>query len=196
MSAPIAFTADGPLWASLLGAVVIGLAFGAVLESAGLASARKLVGQFYLTDLTVLKTMFSAIVTALLGLFWLSRLGLLDLSRLAVPDTAIWPQAVGGCIFGLGFAVAGLCPGTSCVAAASGRVDGLLVVAGVFAGVLGTGLADAESRWFQWFYALGDRGALTLPALLHLPSGVVVFGVVAMALAAFQVAERVERRSR
>src|SRR5688572_1952067 len=120
-------------------AVLVGVAFGWCLERAGLGNARKLAGQFYLTDLTVLKVMFSAIVTAMLGAFWLARLGVLDLSRVYVPETYLLPQLVGGLVFGVGFAVGGLCPGTSCVAAAAGRGDGLALVLGMFAGVLGAG---------------------------------------------------------
>ena len=83
--------------------VAIGIAFGWALERAGLGSARKLAGQFYLTDLTVFKVMFSAIVTAMLGVFWLGRLGLLDLARVYVPETFLLPQLVGGLLFGVGF---------------------------------------------------------------------------------------------
>ena len=43
-------------------------------------------------------------------------------------------------LFGVGFLVAGLCPGTSCVAAATGRRDGLGVIAGM---LLGVGLFNA-----------------------------------------------------
>ena len=68
-----------------LRARAIGVAFGFALERAGLGSARKLTGQFYLTDLTVFKVMFTAIVTAMLGVFWLSRLGWIDLDALAFP---------------------------------------------------------------------------------------------------------------
>jgi hypothetical protein len=64
--------------ASLAVAVLLGIAFGWFLERGGMGSARKLAGQFYLTDLSVLKLMFSAILTAMLGLFWLSWAGLLD----------------------------------------------------------------------------------------------------------------------
>ena len=167
----------------MITAFAIGIAFGFALERAGLGSAKKLIGQFYLTDFTVLKVMFSAIVTAMLGAFWLSRLGIVDLSTVFVPRTWLLPQLAGGLIFGVGFVVAGHCPGTSCVAAASGRVDGLAVVAGIFAGVLVAPRYDAT-----------PRGAWTLPELLHVPYGVVVFAVVLMALAAFAVAERIEKR--
>src|SRR6185503_18302804 len=123
----------------LLIALAIGIAFGFTLERAGLGSAPKLAGQFYLTDFTVFKVLFSAIVTAMLGAFWLGRLGILDLSAVYVPETWLVPQLAGGVVFGAGFVIAGLCPGTSCVAAASGRGDGAAVVGGMFTGVLVTG---------------------------------------------------------
>ena len=177
--------------AALAIAAACGVAFGATLERAGLGSARKLVGQFYGTDLTVFKVMFSAIVVAMLGAFWLGRLGVLELSRVEVPGTWFAPQAVGGVVFGVGLAMAGLCPGTSCVAAASGRGDGLAVVLGMFTGVLVTGIAFAPLRGL---YEATARGPLTLPAWLGVPYGVVVMAVVAVALAGFAVAERIERR--
>ena len=170
---------------------VIGMAFGACLERSGLGSARKLMGQFDLTDLTVFKVMFSAIVTAMLGAFWLSRLGMIDLSRVYVPETYLVPQLVGGLVFGIGFALAGLCPGTSCVSAASGRGDGLAVVGGMFLGVLAMG---AVLPSFEEFYRSSARGSFTLPTALGLPEGVVVLGVTAIALAGFWGAERVEQR--
>ena len=107
-----------------------------VSSARGLGSAPKLAGQFYLTDLTVFKVMFSALVTAMLGAFWLDRFGVLDLGLVYLPETFVLPQAIGGVLFGAGFLVAGLCPGTSCVAAATGRLDGLAVIGGMLLGVL------------------------------------------------------------
>ena len=170
----------------MIGAVAIGIAFGFALEQAGLGDARKLAGQFYFTDFTVLKVLFTAIVTAMLGAFWLSRLGVLDLGRVYVPETFLLPQLAGGALFGLGFVISGLCPGTSCVAAATGRGDGALVMLGMFAGVLLTGLQFGAIRNF---YDSTARGAWTLPQMLHVPYGVVVCGVVLMALAVFRLSE-------
>ncbi len=188
MSAPF-FTSGST--GDLAAALVIGIGFGACLERSGLGSARKLMGQFNLTDLTVFKVMFTAIITAMLGAFFLSRIGVLDLSKVYVPETWILPQLVGGVVFGIGFAIAGLCPGTSCVAAATGRGDGFAVVFGMFAGVLATGLA---LPLFESFFRSTPRGGITLPAILGAPDGVVVFGIVVLALAGFAVAERIERR--
>ena len=190
MTAPFLDGSGGP--AALIAAIVIGIAFGWTLERAGLGSARKLAGQFYLTDLTVFKVMFSAILVAMLGAFWLGRIGALDLSRVYVPETFLLPQLIGGVVFGAGFVVAGLCPGTSCVAAATGRVDGLFVVLGMFCGVLVTGLAFAP---LLSFYESTPRGSLTLPQLTHVPYGVIVFAIVAIALVGFRAAESIERRA-
>jgi len=177
--------------ASLFVAVLIGFAFGWCLERAGMGSARKLTGQFYFTDLTVFKVMFSAIVTAMLGVFWLARIGVLDLSRVYVPETFAVPQLVGGLVFGVGFVVGGLCPGTSCVAAATGRGDGMMLVAGMFTGVTATGLAF---RALEPLYSSTPLGTLTLPQALHLPYGVVVALVVLVALGGFRGAEWIESR--
>ena len=150
--------------ASLLVALVIGIASGYVLEQSGMGSARKLSGQFYLRDLTVFKVMFTAIVIAMLGVFWLGWLGMLDVSQVYVPETFIGPQLVGGVVFGAGFALAGLCPGTSCVSAATGRADGLVVVVGMFAGVLAMGLMFDRFADFYAFRSGFRRLAATLTA--------------------------------
>jgi uncharacterized membrane protein YedE/YeeE len=174
-------------------AIGIGIAFGFALERAGLGNARKLSAQFLLRDFTVIKVMFTAVVTAMLGVYWLGRLGIIDASFIYVPDTYLAPQAAGGVLFGAGFALAGLCPGTSCVSAATGRGDGLATALGLFAGVLVTGLFFAP---LQSFYESGGRGALTLPAVFDLPAGVVVFLVVALAVSLFHAIERFEATAR
>ena len=184
--------AFGPRGA-LVAALLLGVAFGWALERAGLGSAPRLAGQFYLTDLTVFKVMFSAIVTAMLGVFWLSHLGILDLGLVNVPETFLLPQLAGGALFGAGFVVAGLCPGTSCVSAATGRGDGAAVMLGMLGGVLATGLAFEPLRAFHGSTA---RGAAILPQLFGVPYGIVVAGVVALALLAFRGVERWERRER
>jgi uncharacterized protein len=193
MTAPF-FDAVSPV-ASLATAVAIGIAFGVALEQAGLGNAQKLSGQFYLRDFTVFKVMFSAILTAMLGVFWLDRIGVLDAGRLYVPETWLVPQIVGGLIFGAGFVLAGLCPGTSCVAAATGRIDGMMTVAGLFTGVLVTGFLFAPLRAF---YESGAMGRLQLPSILHLSTGSTVFLIVAIALGvglgAFAGVTRLERR--
>jgi uncharacterized protein len=174
----------------LAAALLLGLGFGWFLERGGLGNARKLAAQFYLVDFAVFKVMFTAIVTAMLGLFWLGWLGVLDVSRVYVPETYLLPQLVGGAIFGAGFVVGGLCPGTSCVAVATGRLDGLAIVVGMLGGVW---LFGEAFPLLEPLYVSTPRGVMTLPAILGLPHGVVVAAVVALALGAFAGVARLER---
>jgi len=97
--------------ASFIIAFLIGIGFGFFLERAGFGSARKLAAQFYLRDLSVLKVMFTAIITAMTGLYVFSRLGMLDLSLVYLVPTFLVPQIVGGLLLGVGFVIGGYCPG-------------------------------------------------------------------------------------
>jgi hypothetical protein len=191
MSAPLPLEATGPL-AHVASALLLGGAFGVALERAGLGDARKLTGQFYGTDFAVFKVMFTAIVTCMIGLMALGTSGVVDRSRLRVPPTYLLPQAVGGIVFGVGFVLGGYCPGTGCTAAASGRLDALATVAGLLGG---TWLFGEVFPALRGLYEATPIAASTLPDLFGLAEGVVAVGVLVLALAAFAVAERLERRS-
>jgi hypothetical protein len=176
---------------SLVVAFLVGIGFGFALERAGFGSARKLTAQFYLTDLAVFKVMFTAIVTAMLGIFYLSWAGFMDLSLVYLEPTHIWPMIVGGLVLGFGFIVGGYCPGTSLVAAVTGRLDGLVFLLGVTFGILVFGEAYP---WLRGFFEAGSLGTVTLPQALHLPYGFVVLLVVLMAIGGFAGAGWLERR--
>ncbi|MHB8838436.1 MAG: YeeE/YedE thiosulfate transporter family protein [Gemmatimonadaceae bacterium] len=175
----------------LVVAFLVGIGFGFFLERAGFNSARKLAAQFYFTDLTVFKVMFTAIVTAMLGVYWLSVLGVMDLSLVYLTPTFLAPQMLGGLILGMGFVVGGYCPGTACVGAATGRIDALVLFVGIFAGIFGFGEAYPL---VSGFYNSTEMGQLTLPQVTGLPYGLLVFAVVLMALGGFAGAEWVEKR--
>lgn len=191
MSAPLyefGYLGEG---GSLLVALLLGIGFGWFLESGGLGDARKLAAQFYLTDMTVLKVMFSAIITAMLGLFWLAKLGVVDLGRVYLLPTFTLPHLVGGVVFGVGFVMGGLCPGTSCVAASSGSLDGLALMGGMLFGIFAF---NEAYPLVEGFYGSTPLGQVTLHGLLGIPYEVMVLLVVALALAAFGVAEKLEAR--
>ncbi len=176
---------------SLVVAFAIGLGFGFFLERAGFGSARKLVSQFYLDDLAVFKVMFTAILTAMLGVTYLSWIGFLDLSLVYLVPTHLWPQIVGGLVLGAGFVVGGYCPGTALAATATGRVDGLVYGAGIYAGTL----AFAEAYpLIRRFHESGSLGQITIPQYFNLPYGLVVFVVVLMAIGGFAGAGWLEQR--
>ncbi|MFN2159105.1 MAG: YeeE/YedE thiosulfate transporter family protein [Anaerolineales bacterium] len=87
--------------------LLIGFAFGNVLEMAGFGNSRKLAAQFYFRDMTVLKVMFGAIITAMVLIFSATALGLLDYNLIWVNPTYLWPGIVGGLIMGVGFIIGG-----------------------------------------------------------------------------------------
>ena len=115
-------------WGQYVVYLLIGIGFGFALEMSGFANSKILAAQFYLRDMTVLKVMFGAIVTAMVLVFLTSGLGLLDFNLVYVNETYLWPGIVGGLIMGVGFILGGFCPGTSLVAAAVGKLDGLIFV--------------------------------------------------------------------
>jgi len=176
---------------SLIVAFVIGIAFGFVLERAGFGSARKLAAQFYFRDMSVFKVMFTAIVTAMVGLYFLGRVGFIDLSLIYLTPTYLIPQIVGGLILGVGFVVGGYCPGTSVVSAGTGRIDGMVYLAGVVVGLIG--YAEIYPLIADWTHSTA-LGQITLPEFFGLPYGLVVAGVIVMAVVGFVAAELAERR--
>jgi len=182
---PLSLSTGWFLAASLL----LGLLFGFFLERAGFSSALRLTAQFYFRDWSVLKVMFGAIVVALLGLAWLSLVGLADMGQIYIPETYLWPQLAGGFMLGAGFLLGGYCPGTSLVAAATGKLDGIFFLAGILTGIFAFGLVEPRLGAFP---GSGARGPLTLPQLLDLPAGVVAFLVTAAAVGAFWAAEMSE----
>ncbi len=191
MSAPLyPLGAFGP-GTGLMIAVLIGIAFGFFLERAGLGDARKLTGQFYLRDMTVLKIMLTAIITAMVGLEALAALGLLEPRFVLLPPTHLVAQLAGGTLFGIGFVAGGYCPGTSCVAASSGRLDGIVLFVGMVAGAL---VFAGLYELLDPLYIGGPARKATFPELIELPRAPVVAGVTLLGIAALRLAGRFERR--
>ena len=170
---------------------LIGFAFGFTLEMSGFGNSRKLAAQFYFTDLTVLKVMFTAIVTAMVLTFGAAGLGILNFNQVWVNPTYLASGILGGLIMGVGFIIGGFCPTTSLAAASTGKVDGMFFVLGGFFGALL--FSETEKYFDNWYSNAGYYGRLTLDQVFHLPVGVIVLLVVLMALFMFWGAEQLER---
>src|SRR5215211_7580099 len=185
----IAVSASNPWTYVVFG--LIGFAFGFTLEMSGFGNSKKLAAQFYFTDLTVLKVMFTAIAVAMTLLFGAMGLGILDFGQVWVNPTYLTSGILGGLIMGVGFIVGGFCPTTSLAAASTGKVDGMFFV---FGGFFGAFLFSETEQYFDnWYTNAGYYGRLTLDQVFHLPVGVVVLLVVLMALFMFWGAEQLER---
>jgi uncharacterized membrane protein YedE/YeeE len=186
---PLSFPTDD---LRLLTGLAIGFGFGFVLERAGFGNARKLAGQFYLNDMTVFKVMFAAIIVAMVGLYGLASLGMVDMSMVWINPTFVPAQVVGGLLLGAGFIMSGLCPGTSVVSMVSGRIDGWVTFIGIFAGIA---LFTFTVDWVPGLQALylGGSGEVSLlHEVLGIPALVLALIMVAGAVLAFVGAEKVE----
>lgn len=181
-------SADNP-WSYVV-FLVLGFAFGYVLEISGFGNSKKLAAQFYFSDMTVIKVMFGAIVVAMALLFTMIGLGILDYSQVYVNTTYLWPMLLGGLIMGVGFIVGGFCPGTSLVGMVTGKLDALFFVLGVLTGIFAFG--ETEIYFDDWWQNSGYLGRFTLMDWTGLPTGVVVTLVVAMALFVFWGSEQLE----
>ncbi len=171
---------------SLIVAFVIGLFFGFVLERGGFGSGRMLAAQFYFTDMRVFKVMFTAIVTAMIGLFYFAWAGFLDLSLVYYGDTYLLPQVLGGLILGIGFVIGGYCPGTSGVAIATGKVDAIFYALGGFFGIFVFG--EMFPMLKDFFYST-YMGKVNLPQFFDVSYGFVLLVVILMAIAGFTLVE-------
>ena len=111
---------------AFLVSLLIGLLFGIALERAGFGSSRRLAGIFYFRDMAVLKVMFTAVVVAMLGLLYLTKLGWLDAEQLYYMPTVYGAAVIGGLIFGSGMVLARGCSGRLLVLAATGNLRAVI----------------------------------------------------------------------
>ena len=86
-------------------ALFLGVAFGLLLNKAGLTKYNKIVNVFRFTDLAVLKFMMTALTVSMTGLYVLRGLGLITFPN--IPSTYVVGNLVGGLVFGIGMALVG-----------------------------------------------------------------------------------------
>jgi len=176
---------------NLVVALIIGIAFGFVLEQAGFSSSRRLAGVFYGYDFTVLRVFFTAAITAMSGVLLLGYFGLLDTDVIYVNPTWLWPAVVGGAIMGIGFVLGGYCPGTSICAMAIGKVDATFFVGG---GLLGVFAFGEMFPLYKDFFNTTALGPAKVFDSLGISGGLFAFILIAVAVLAFAVTTIIERK--
>lgn len=171
---------------AFLAAFVIGLLFGLALERAGFGSSRRLAGVFYLEDMAVVKVMFTALITAMLGLAYLLTFGWVSADAIYLMPTVYGAQLVGGLLFGVGFVMGGWCPGTSAVGIASGKLDALTFFGGVMVGSI---LFNEIFPWINPLYTWAEAGVVFIYQSLGLTLGAFALLFTLFAVACFWVVE-------
>ncbi|KJF44547.1 sulfurtransferase [Draconibacterium sediminis] len=174
-------------------AILLGVAFGFVLEASGFSSSRNLAGVFYGYNFVVLRVFFTALIVAMVGLLYFDYVGWLNLSQIFILPTFLTPMIVGGVIMGVGFVLGGFCPGTSFTGIAIGKLDALFFTIGLYLGIFGFSLAYPL---FEDFFTSGDMGNVTLMEITGLPAPYFAVAFTVVALAAFWGTMFVEKRVR
>jgi hypothetical protein len=170
----------------LLWGLLFGIAFGFLLQKGGATKYDVILGQLLLTDFTVFKIMISAVVTGMIGIYWMKGRGWLRFT----PKSGSWGKnAIGGLIFGVGFAISGYCPGTIAGAVGNGSLDAL---SGGLVGILlgAAWLAAAYPRLKDGILKKGPFPAVTLPQLLKVNEWVVILPLAGLLVGFLYLIER------
>ena len=163
-----------------------GILFGFLLHKGGATKYDVIVGQLLLTDFTVLKIMLSAVVTGMIGIYFMKSLGWIKLS---LKSGSVGMNVIGALIFGVGFAVLGYCPGTIAGAIGNGYLDA--IVGGLVGIILGTWIfAVMYPKLKDGILKNGDFGDITIPRLLKVSDWVVVVPAVGLIVLLLFLIER------
>lgn len=128
----------------LLSAFAIGLLFGLGIVISGMVNPTKVLNFFDLAgswDPSLIFVMGGALITTFIGYrVVLRRQTPLLAEKFALPtNTQLDGRLIGGSVlFGIGWGLAGFCPGGALPALGSGRVDVMIFVAALIAGILAT----------------------------------------------------------
>lgn len=141
--------------------LVFGLVFGFLLQKGGVAKYEVLMGQFLLTDFTVIKIMLTAIIVGMIGIFGLHAVGLV---KLHVKPTHYAANIAGGLLFGVGLGLLGYCPGTGVAALGQGNFDAIAGILGLLAGSYF--YAETSAYLASSIQKIGNRGRIMLPDVL------------------------------
>lgn len=145
----------------LIEGLVIGIIFGFFLQRARVDKYDVQVGAMLLEDMTIFKFMLPAIITAIVGIYTMYEFGMVELD---VKPTILGVNILGGIIFGIGWAIFGLCPGTAGGALGEGSWDAIFGIAGMFVG------AALFAQFFPtvniYLMEVGNYGRVTVPQIL------------------------------
>ncbi|WP_063684904.1 YeeE/YedE thiosulfate transporter family protein [Bradyrhizobium stylosanthis] len=149
---------------TILGPLLMGAAFGFLLQRGKVTNCDVIENQFRLRDFTVLKVMGTAIVVGGLGVLLLVDTGN---TKYYVKDANMLAVALGAALFGVGMVVYGYCPGTALGAIATGSVHALVGALGMVAGAILYALS------FDWLKAhvlnVWALGKVRLPDVTNIP---------------------------
>ncbi len=174
------------LW-EFIWSLILGIGFGIALQKSQLTKYSTIINVFRFKDLTVIKFMLTALITAMPLIFLLKDFGWLSLSN--VNPTYFLGNFLGGAIFGVGMASAGFCPGTVAGGIGQGSLDylipgGLGFLAGAYI------FGKTYTTVFTKISSIGNIGQVTIPEWLHVNQWLFIIFFVQMTLVLFYFLEK------
>ena len=161
-------------------ALLVGIAMGALLQRVRASSPAMILANLRLENLSIIKFMATTIAVGMI-LVYLLDAAAPQLLHFDIKPTYLIGVALGGVIFGGGFALGGYCPGTCVVGASEGRRDARYAILG---GVVGALLfAMLYTVLLEPVIKPLDLGKVRVQDYVHLPA-VAVALIVAGALLA------------
>ncbi len=164
-------------------ALLVGIAMGALIQRVRASSPDMILRNLRLENLSIIKFMATTIAIGMLVVYAINMFQP-QLLHFDVKPAYVIGVALGGLVFGVGFAVGGYCPGTCVVGVGEGRRDAWFAVAGGVVGALVFTLAYTVV--FERLIKPMDLGKMRLQDALHLSpmvTAILVGGVMLAAVA-------------
>ena len=174
-------------------ALLIGIAFGFILDASGFSASRNITGVFYGYNFVVLRVFLTAVVVAMIGLLYFNYMGWIDLYLIYVVPTYINSMVIGSVLMGLGFILGGFCPGTSYTGIAIGKIDAMVFTGGLFLGIF---LFSELFPALESFYYGDSLGSATIEDVFGISNEKFSFIFVIIAIIVFYVTWLIEKRVR
>jgi len=130
---------------NIISAICLGTLFGFVLHRVGATNPHLIINMLRLKDFHLMRAILLGIGFASSLLFIGMATGMIDPGHLSV-KSSYWGVPIGGIILGIGWALAGYCPGTAVAALGEGRKDGAVFVLGGLAGAFAYMLVFAKVK--------------------------------------------------
>ena len=160
--------------------VATGIIFGFLLQKGEVLRYDKQLGALRLRDFTIVKFMLSTVLVAMVGIYLLHDLGLVQLK---LKTTVLGANIIGGLIFGAGWGLLGYCPGTAVGALGEGRWDSLFGIVGMLFGaaVYAEVYPTLKTNVLAW----GQFGKITIPGILGINHWIVIVILVILFVSLF-----------
>mgnify|MGYP006289652007 CR=1 FL=1 len=152
-----------------------GIAFGFVIQRVGATNPDKMAKAHLMIESGIPRFMLLAVALSAIGLLGLQAA---DVGRTMIHPTSLVATGVAGVIFGVGWGLAGYCPGTCWAAAGEGRMDAIFAFLGGLAGA--AAFAHVHETLIPTLYMPTNVGQITLAEVFGSPG--LAVGVLAVGL--------------